>query len=174
MPSTVAVIVFHATSADTETVAMSAAVGAVQARALIRLRRMPDSAGRTAPSRTEDRDALARMQKEYVAPTEADVLGADAILIVPPPGSAPDGEEWQPFVSLLARLGAEGRLAGKVAAVVHAGDAATVAAFAKALVVPGLIMVPPGTFGAERDLAATATLHGRHVAGLAATLKPSV
>jgi hypothetical protein len=173
MPSTVAVIVFHATSADTETVAMSAAVGAVQARALIRLRRMPEAAGHTMPSRAEDRDALARMQKEYVAPTEADVLGADAILIVPPPSSSPDTGEWQPFVSMLARLAAEGRLTGKVAAVVHAGDGETVAAFAKALVVPGLIMVPPGMPGSERDLAETATLHGRHVASLAATLKPS-
>jgi hypothetical protein len=172
MPSTVAVIVFHATSEGTETVAMSAAVGAVQARALIRLRRVPD-AGAGQADRAGDPDALARMQKEYVPPTEADLLGADAVLIVPPPGASPAAPEWQPFVLLLAQLGAAGRLAGKVGAIVHTGDAATVAAFSKAILTPGLVMVPPAIPGGDHDALATATAHGRHVAELATTLKPA-
>ena len=174
MPSTVAVIVFHATSESTETVAMSAAVGAVQARALIRLRRVPDAdtdEGRA--DRTGDPDARARMQKEYVPPTEADLLGADAVLIVPPAGSSPASPEWQPFLALLARLGAEGRLAGKVGAIVHTGDLGTVTAFSKAILTPGMVMVPPASPGREHDAAATATAHGRHVAELATTLKPA-
>jgi hypothetical protein len=113
------------------------------------------------------------MQREYVAPTEGDVLGADALLIVPPPGALPTAPEWQPFVSLLARLGADGRIAGKVAAVVHAGDADTMTAFSKALVVPGLILVPPGPPGPSTDRTAAATAHGRQVAELAKTLKPA-
>lgn len=170
MPSTVAIIVFHATSDAVETIAMSAAVGAVQARALIRLRRVPD--GDDGPV-FADQPAVARMQKEYVAPTEADVLGADAVLIVPPPGASPAAPEWQPFMSLLARLGAEGRLAGKVGAIVHTGDAATITAFSKAMLTPGVIMVPPAPAGAGNEGAAAATAHGRHVAELAATLKPA-
>lgn len=174
MPSTVVVIVFHATSEATETVAMSAAVGAVQARALIRLRRVPDAdVDGVRADRVGDPDAVARMQKEYVPPAEADLLGADAVLIVPPPGASPKAPAWQPFLLLLARLGAEGRLAGKVGAIVHTGDAETVTAFSKAILTPGMVMVPPATPGRDHDAAATATAHGRHVAELATTLKPA-
>ena len=56
---------------------MAAAVGAVQARANIRMRRLPDS-GEDIP---ECKEALARMRREYVPPTQADVLWADAVII---------------------------------------------------------------------------------------------
>lgn len=174
MASPVVVIVFQAASESIETLAMSAAVGAVQARALIRLRCVPDAdaAGATA-DRPADRDAIARMQKEYVPPTEADVLGADGLLIVPPPGAQPTSTAWQPFVSVLERLAAEGRLAGKVGGIVQTGDAPTMMAFGMALLAPGLIIVPTAPPVAEPAQPAQATEHGRRVGELARTLKPA-
>jgi len=70
-------VIFYSRSGSTENLALAAAVGAVQARANIRLRRLPDS-GEESPDGSE---ALARMRKEYVPPTQADALWADAVII---------------------------------------------------------------------------------------------
>jgi len=67
-------VIFDSCSGATETLALAAAVGAVQARANIRMRRLPD----TSP---ESNETLARMRREYVPPTPADVLWADAVII---------------------------------------------------------------------------------------------
>jgi hypothetical protein len=70
-------IVFYSCCGDTEKLALAAAVGAVQARGSIRMRRLTDAG--------EDivacREALARMRREYVPPTAADVLWADAVIV---------------------------------------------------------------------------------------------
>ena len=70
-------VIFHSRSGSTETLALAAAVGAVQARANIRLRRLPDF-GEDAREETE---TLARMRKEYVPPGKTDALWADAVII---------------------------------------------------------------------------------------------
>src|SRR5262250_292268 len=70
-------VIFYSCSGETEHLALAAAVGAVQARANIRMRRLTD-AGEEIP---EYRDALARMRREYVPPTPADTQWADAVLI---------------------------------------------------------------------------------------------
>src|SRR3989442_322145 len=67
-------VIFSCRSGSTEKLALAAAVGAVQARANIRLRLLPDTAG-------ESSEALDRMRREYVPPTRADVLWADAVII---------------------------------------------------------------------------------------------
>jgi multimeric flavodoxin WrbA len=67
-------VIFHSCSGETEKLALAAAVGAVQARANIRMRRLPDNS-------TESNEALTRMRREYVAPTTADTLWADAVII---------------------------------------------------------------------------------------------
>lgn len=72
-------VIFYSHSGATEKLALAAAVGAVQARANIRLRRLPDSSG--AEEDSENSDALARMRREYVPPTSADVTWADAVII---------------------------------------------------------------------------------------------
>jgi hypothetical protein len=72
----VVLVTFYSRSGATETRALSLAVGAVQQRALIRLRRLPDRGAAAAGAA----DTIARMQKEYVAPTETDILGADVRL----------------------------------------------------------------------------------------------
>jgi hypothetical protein len=70
-------VVFYSCCGKTEKLALAAAVGAVQARASIRLRRLTDQ-NEDIP---ECREALARMRREYVPPTTADTLWADAVLV---------------------------------------------------------------------------------------------
>ena len=70
-------VIFYCCTGETESLALAAAVGAVQARANIRMRRLTD-AGEDIP---ECRDTLARMRREYVPPTAADMIWADAVII---------------------------------------------------------------------------------------------
>src|SRR5262245_32108461 len=70
-------VIFYSCCGNTEKLALAAAVGAVQAKANIRLRRLSDSGEDIA----ECKEALARMRKEYVPPTSADAAWADAVII---------------------------------------------------------------------------------------------
>src|SRR5215510_14561769 len=70
-------VIFYSCCGRTEKLALAAAVGAVQARANIRMRRLTDS-GEVIP---ECQEALARMRKEYVPPAPPDVVWADAVII---------------------------------------------------------------------------------------------
>jgi hypothetical protein len=67
-------VIFESCSGATEKLALAAAVGAVQARANIRMRRMPDNS-------PEFSETLSRMRREYVSPTPADTAWADAVII---------------------------------------------------------------------------------------------
>ena len=67
---------------------------------------------------------LIRMRKEYAEPTEADIIRADAIIFVAPAGLVLDNVEWTTLLDLLARLHAEGKLAGKLAAILAETGAA--------------------------------------------------
>jgi hypothetical protein len=162
----VVLVTFSCRTGQTETLALSHAVGAVQGRALIRLRRLDDSA---VPG-IDDSSERRRMVKEYVAPTEADLMGADAIAIAAAPGTTPSTAEWASYLALIARLGSEGKLAGKVAAIVATGDASTVTAMSDALLAAGLVVVPPAA-GASDAVPAAATAHGLRVATVARALK---
>jgi hypothetical protein len=78
MPDAVHVLViFGSPSELTEQLALAAAVGAVQERASIRIRRLSTSE----EDLLFEHDALIRMQREYVSPTSADTLWADAVII---------------------------------------------------------------------------------------------
>ena len=70
-------VVFSSQCGKTEKLALAAAVGAVQARANIRMRRLVDSGEEVADCKEE----LARMRKEYVPPTRADIVWADAVIV---------------------------------------------------------------------------------------------
>ena len=70
-------VIFCSRSGLTEKLALAAAVGAVQARANIRIRRLPSSGEESA----EYNEHLARMRREYVPPTSADAMWADAVII---------------------------------------------------------------------------------------------
>jgi len=110
MTQLVVLVVFACQSGEIEKIALSAAVGAVQARGMIRLRRLPDTED------FEPAEALLRMRKEYVAPAEADVLGADALILASSGDTGESSRQWRGFLDLLGRLSSEGKLKGKVAA----------------------------------------------------------
>ena len=145
MDQPIVLVTFSCQSGEVEKLALSAAVGAVQARALIRLRRLPDAGG--------SGEALARMRKEYVAPTEADILGADALILA----AGSDDVPWQGFLNLFHRLQNEGKLDRKVVA--------TIGGLSSSFRGPGLIAVNEPTSD-------PITL-GRNVANKARSIKSS-
>jgi hypothetical protein len=106
-------VIFYCRTGETESRALAAALGAVQGKATIRLRRLRDASD--TPANTEP---LARMCKEYVPPTEADLIRADALILSAGPDFTPDAAEWSSLFSLLARLGSEEKLRHKLALVV--------------------------------------------------------
>ena len=96
-------------------------MGAVQERALIRLRRLPDlNPQQVIEQFPESKDALVRMHKEYVPPAESDLLGADAIIFAMPQ-DLKTSEDWKAHLDMLARLRSEGRLEGKLVAALNPG-----------------------------------------------------
>jgi multimeric flavodoxin WrbA len=109
MSQPVVLITFYCQSGETEKLALAAAVGAVQGRALIRLRRLPDM------GLVSDSEALLRMRKEYVPPAEKDILGADALIVVTPPDFSDSSLQWKPYLEMLRRLADSGSLAKKYA-----------------------------------------------------------
>jgi len=70
-------VIFYSCCGQTEKLALAAAVGAVQARGSIRLRRLTDAD----EDITECKESLSRMRREYVPPTAADVIWADAVIV---------------------------------------------------------------------------------------------
>ncbi len=92
-------VVFYSRCGTTEKLALAAAVGAVQARANIRLRRLPD-----VREVRECGDEIARMKREYVAPAEGDVLWADAIIFLLPRDLDTSSAECAVYLELLRRL----------------------------------------------------------------------
>lgn len=82
-----AVITFYSRRGRTEKLALAAAVGAVQARANIRLRRLPETADEAAiAADPEWRENHARMNREYIAPREIDADWADVVILALPQG----------------------------------------------------------------------------------------
>ena len=108
MSQPIVLVIFSCQTGDTEKLALSAAVGAVQARALIRLRRIPDV------DADDNNEEVVRMRKEYVKPAEGDVVGADALIIAASADTNALSKPWQDILSLLSRLGSEGKLGRKV------------------------------------------------------------
>jgi NAD(P)H dehydrogenase (quinone) len=116
MVQPIILVIFYSRSGATEKLALAAGVGAVQERALIRLRRLPDLNPQEVIERfPRSKEALVRMQKEYVSPAESDLLAADAIIFAMP-RDLKTSEDWKPHLDMLARLRSEGRLEGKLVA----------------------------------------------------------
>ena len=167
MAQTIVVVTFYSRGGTTERLATVAAVGAVQMRAGIRMRRVPDPAPAAALAQfPEHREQLRRMHKEYVAPREADLVAADVLVVASPADVPPTSPEWQAYVDLLTRLHAEGKLRRKVAAVVDNGPSA--AAFSTELERLGLSVVTAPT---ERDELARAMALGRAAVNAAQAMK---
>jgi len=146
VPVTV-VVAFYSRCGATETLALTAAVGAVNGRALIRMRRMADVNPAAALAQVSPACAveLRRMHKEYVPPTEADIAGADALILVGSDACHASSPAWAPLVTMLDTLAAKRALQGKVGAVVGSGQ--TASSFASLLAGHGFQMVAPGAGG---------------------------
>lgn len=124
----VVVVTFYSRGGATERLATASAVGAVQARAAIRMRRLADPDPAAAIARfSAHAEALRRMQKEYVPPREVDLAAADVLVVASPADVGPASPEWAPYVEMLRRLQSEGRLQRKVGAVVETGASASLA-----------------------------------------------
>src|SRR6185503_13690328 len=93
-------VVFYSKHGTTEKLALAAGLGAIQARANIRLRRVADLADRqTIDANASWRENLDRMSRDYVAPRPADPVWADVIILSTPRESC---AEIEGYCSLLA------------------------------------------------------------------------
>jgi hypothetical protein len=151
-----AVIIFYSRDGHTESLALAAGVGAIQARANVRFRKVPE----IADSQT--------IESEYIAPRQIDLDWAD-LLILAIPSDAPD--------EMNRYLGSLKDLIGKIAApftsrsIAHGEkDPALLALYAAAARV-GLMVVPAPAETAADPLQAVQT-HIRRVVEIARALKP--
>ncbi len=137
-------VVFYSRRGKTEKLALAAGVGAIQARANIRLRRLPDaaSAERIAADAewSENRE---RMKKDYIAPREIDAEWAEAVILAAPMDCPGEMEKYLESV----------RLEGKRAAVLGG--------FSDAAKRSGLKVVEGDC---ETEDSAVALAHGRRTA----------
>jgi NAD(P)H dehydrogenase (quinone) len=121
-------VVFYSRRGETEKLALAAGVGAIQARANIRLRRLPDLAD---PETIQQDPAwsqnLERMKKDYIAPREVDGQWANVLLLAAPSDRAAEMERYLESARPI--------LQGKIAAVI--GGFADAAAQAGLTIVPG-------------------------------------
>ena len=143
----------------TEQLALAAAVGAVQGRANIRLRRLPDS-----PDEVTD--------SEYIAPREDDALWADAIIAGMPAGPCRLSAGFERYFDSLEALRAQGKLRGKIGASFTHGFAAD--ALLAAMRRAGLTALPEAPENIETpdsDVMTAARSQGRRVAEAARALK---
>ena len=157
----IVLVIFYCRDGETEKLALAAAVGAVQKRADIRLRRLPDTS-----EPAEAGDDFKRMRKEYIPPAERDILLADAVVFA---ASSRDGSgfpEWTHLFGLLGRMRDEGKLEGKAAGAVS-DESATLVSFSSALLNLGFVTAPVGV-GEPVD---RSTAQGRRVAAVARSLK---
>ena len=104
-------VVFYSRYGNAERIALAAGVGAIQARANIRLRRVADHAdAKTIDATPAWRENLDRMNRDYVAPRPADPQWADVIVLATPPESC---AEIESYCALLPSIGS---MRGKIAA----------------------------------------------------------
>src|SRR5580700_10168449 len=108
-------VTFSSRAGATEKLALSAALGAVQARSFIRLRwlreNVDDATIDSVPEWRENRD---RMAREYIAPREIDFLWADVVLLAMPARDGVSSPELKIYLDGLQALQSAGKLNGKV------------------------------------------------------------
>jgi hypothetical protein len=103
------VVVFYSRHGETEQLALAAGVGAVQAHANIRLRRLKDLADAETIARDPRwAENLERMNRDYIAPREIDVDWAEVLLVASCPDSLRETEQY--VEALLATPGRNVRL----------------------------------------------------------------
>ena len=158
-------VVFYSRYGKAEQLALAAGLGAIQAKANIRLRRLADLAdASTIQADLEWTRNVERMKMDYVPPRPADPVWADVIVLV---GATDSFSEVEHYAQSLRSLGS---MTGKIAAplALRGLESMLQRTYARAAV-SGLIVVPaPVDAG---DAIANARAHGRHVAQMARALK---
>jgi NAD(P)H dehydrogenase (quinone) len=155
------VVVFYSRTGSTERLALAAAVGAVQGRAFIRLRRLPDPADALDDASPEWVENSERFNREYIAPREADALWADAIIVGVPDGAGALSAELDRYLNSLGALRDQGKFDGKIGAAFTRGTETGL--LYDAMSRAGLITVPVTP---DPDILTAARLQGRRVADL--------
>src|SRR5580658_7772641 len=108
-------VTFSSRTGSTEKLALAAALGAVQARAFIRLRWLRENADdQTVAGVPEWRENRDRMAKEYIAPREVDFLWADVLVLGMPARDGVSSPELKSYLDALQVLESAGKLHGKV------------------------------------------------------------
>jgi NAD(P)H dehydrogenase (quinone) len=158
-------VVFYSRYGKAEKLALAAGLGAIQAKANIRLRRVVDLA---APEAIEADAAwkqnLVRMNMDYVAPRPADPTWADVIVLATPDDSSAEVERY------VASLRSIGSMEGKIAAPLAASNSeSALTPIYAAAACAGLIVAPASA--SSSDEVASARAYGRRVSLMARALK---
>jgi NAD(P)H dehydrogenase (quinone) len=160
-----ALVVFYCRDGKTERLALAAGLGAIQADANIRLRRVADHADMATIERDPAwKENLARMNRDYVAPRPADPVWADVVILATPADSS---TELETYVSTLPSLGS---MRGKLAAPLAPANAdQALKPLYSAAACAGFIVTPAAE--APGDPIAAAREHGQHITRMARLLK---
>jgi NAD(P)H dehydrogenase (quinone) len=154
-------VVFYSRYGRSEQLALAAGLGAIQAKANIRLRRLADLAdAATIQADPEWARNVERMNMDYVAPRPADPVWADVIVLT---GAADSSIEMEQYVQSLPSFGS---MKGKIAAPLALRGRESVLPPLYALAEGGGFTVVPAPSDAG-DVIANARAHGRRVAQMA-------
>ena len=160
-----ALVVFYSRYGATEKLALAAGLGAIQADANIRLRRLADHADASVIAADSNwKQSLDRMNRDYVVPRPADPMWADVIILATPAESSSEVEAY------VASLPSMGLMTGKLAAPLAPGNReSALKPIYSAAACCGLIVAPCGESSGEP--VAMATTFGQRVTEMARALK---
>ena len=160
-------VVFYSRFGTAERLALAAGVGAIQARANIRLRRVADHADSTTIDASPAwRENLDRMNRDYVVPRPADPAWADVVVLATPDQSSREIEAY--CVSLPSITSMTGKIAAPLA---RAGADAALKPIYAAAASAGMIVAPLQLDATDPIAAARA--YGQRVTEMARALKRS-
>jgi NAD(P)H dehydrogenase (quinone) len=162
------VVIFYSRYGQTEALGLAAAVGAIQARGNVRIRKITEIAGQeTIDSDPRWKENFGRMTQEYIAPREIDLEWAD-VVVLGSPSQTPD--------EMNRYLGALKNMPGKIAApftpgaITHGEKNAALLALYGAAAGCGMTVVPVSSEAAAEPVLA-ARAHVRGVVEMSRALK---
>jgi NAD(P)H dehydrogenase (quinone) len=168
-------VVFYSRHGGTERLAMNAGVGAMQGRASVRLRRLPDLASEeTIAADARWAASAAQMRRDYIAPHEIDAEWAEVLILAAPEAGNAEMQRYleslhgmEPRIAALFTPASIERPSGTAPA--NGGDQ-DLSMLITSAVNAGLTVVAgvPGP-----DAAAAAREYGRRVTEMARALKQS-
>ncbi|WP_341312039.1 NAD(P)H:quinone oxidoreductase [Paraburkholderia sp. IMGN_8] len=144
-------VIFYSRDGSTESLAGAIADGAKAAGAEVRVRRVREVVSEDVMDKAPGwREAAAKMNAKYEAPSEADVTWADAIIFGTPTRFGSAASELRAFIDSLGGLWFGGVMNGKIGSAfsstssLHGGNESTILSLYNTLAHLGMIIVPPG------------------------------